>query len=127
MPALSIRLLARATLPMLLAGCGLLSRRSSTAPPDPVVDSRIRVEVEQRIAAEPSLSTGHIRVEVRGATVLLHGSVQGIGAWQCAITTAGLASGVSSVVDYLVLERGPRDVRCLAPRPGGGEVGAARP
>jgi hypothetical protein len=73
--------------------------------------------VEARLAGEPSLTPGQVRVRVDGRTVHLHGNVQGIGAWQCAITNAGLVEGVSSVVDYLVLERGPRDVRCLAPRP----------
>jgi hypothetical protein len=61
-------------------------------------------------------------VDVTGGTVLLYGSVEGIGAWQCALTNAGLAAGVKTVVDYLVLERGPQEVRCLAPRPDTGVV-----
>jgi osmotically-inducible protein OsmY len=73
--------------------------------------------VAARIAAEPSLDSESIRVDVEGGTVMLHGSVRGMGAWQCAITNAGLVQGVRSVVDYLVLERGERNVQCLAPRP----------
>lgn len=96
-------------------GCGLLGR--SAPPLDRSQDTRIRQEVEARLAQEPSLTPGQVRVEVEGRSVRLHGNVQGIGAWQCAITNAGLVEGVASVVDYLVLERGPRDVRCLAPRP----------
>lgn len=80
-------------------------------------DGRIYSEVTTRLAAEPSLQAEAIRVEVVGRMVMLHGAVQGIGAWQCAITNAELVPGVTSVVDYLVIERGARDVRCLAPRP----------
>lgn len=104
-----------------LAACGGL-RRPAPAP-DPVLQERIRSEVAARLAREPALAEDAIRVEVRGTTVLLHGSVHGLGAWQCALTNAGLVEGVTSVVDFLTLERGPRDVRCLAPRPeprGGG-------
>lgn len=103
-----------AVLPLLLAGCGL--GRRAVVPPDPALDQRIQREVAARLAAEPSLGAGAIRVEVSGATVLLHGSVHGLGAWQCALTNAGLVAGVRTVVDYLVLERGPRDAHCLAPR-----------
>jgi hypothetical protein len=107
---------AVALLPILtLAACGGL-RRPAPAP-DPALEARIRSAVEARLAAEPSLADGSIRVEVRGTTVLLHGSVNGIGAWQCALSNAGLTPGVTSVVDFLTLERGPRDVHCLAPRP----------
>lgn len=70
-----------------------------------------------RIAAEPSLDSEAIRVVVEGRMVMLHGAVRGIGAWQCAIANAELVPGVQSVVDYLVIERGAREVRCLAPRP----------
>jgi osmotically-inducible protein OsmY len=80
-------------------------------------DERIRQEVSARLAAEPSLDATNLRVEVDGGVVLLHGGVSGMGAWQCAISTSGLVRGVRSVVDYLVIGRGPRDVRCLAPRP----------
>ena len=103
-----------------LAGCSIIRR------PGPVVDSsqdpRIEQEVRARLAAEPSLAANGIRVEVNGGVVLLHGGVSGIGAWQCAIATSGLVPGVRTVVDYLVIERGPRDVRCLAPRPDSGVV-----
>ena len=97
------------------AGCGLLGR--SSPPVDRSQDERIRQEVTARLAAEPSLDATNLRVEVDGGVVLLHGGVSGMGAWQCAISTSGLVRGVRSVVDYLVIGRGPRDVRCLAPRP----------
>lgn len=106
---------ATIALPSLLAaGCG---PRQPPPPVDRSQDERIRGEVAARIGEEPSLDTGSIRVVVEGAMVMLHGSVQGIGAWQCAIANAELVPGVRSVVDYLVIERGERDVRCLAPRP----------
>ena len=98
------------------AGCAALRR------PDPPVDRsedpRILQSVEERIAREPSLDEGRIRVQVDGRIVLLYGSVDGIGAWQCAIRTAQLVAGVSTVVDYLVIERGPARVVCL----GGGHL-----
>jgi hypothetical protein len=102
------------------AGCSFLRR------PDPPLDRsqdpRIGQEVRARLAAEPSLAAGSIRVEVDAGVVLLHGGVDGIGAWQCAIATSELVPGVRSVVDYLVIGRGPRDIRCLAPRPESGVV-----
>jgi osmotically-inducible protein OsmY len=70
-------------------------------------------EVEARLAREPSIDAASVRVEVDGAIVILHGSVRGLAAWQCAIRTAQLAEGVRSVVDYLVIERGPREITCL--------------
>jgi hypothetical protein len=106
--------------PLAMAGCGL--RRAAAVPANPALDGRIRSEVAARLAAEPSIGAGKIRVDVRGGAVLLYGSVEGMGAWQCAITNAGLAAGVTTVVDYLVLERGPQEVRCLAPRPDTGVV-----
>lgn len=102
---------------MLLAlaaeGCASLRRPLPTV--DRTQDERIRGEVERRLAAEPDLGAGALRVEVDGGIVLLHGSVAGIAAWKCAIRNAELVEGVRSVVDYLVLERGPREIRCLAP------------
>lgn len=96
-----------------LMGCSALRR------PEPVVDrsqdDRILGEVESRIAAEPGIGPG-LRVEVDGGVVLLYGSVEGLGAWNCAIRNAQLVDDVRSVVDYLVLERGPRDITCHAPR-----------
>ncbi|HET7274816.1 MAG TPA: BON domain-containing protein [Longimicrobiaceae bacterium] len=108
---------AGVVLVLLLAasGCGLIGR--SSPPPDRSEDPRIKGQVEARIAAEPSLEASQIRVEVDAGTVMLHGTTAGIGAMQCAIATAGLVEGVSTVVNYLVLQRGPRDVTCLAPRP----------
>ena len=98
-----------------VGGCGLVGR--SAPPVDRSQDARIAQEVQARLAGEPSIGPGNIRVDVDGGVVMLHGSVRGIGAWQCAVTNGGLVRGVSSVADYLVIERGPRDVQCVAPRP----------
>jgi hypothetical protein len=98
-----------------LAGCGFARRPSFVA--DRSDDGRIQREVQTRMGGEPSIDGGNVRVSVDGGVVALHGSVKGIGAWQCAIATSELVRGVRSVVDYLVIERGPRDVRCLSPRP----------
>lgn len=103
------------SLALALGGCGLLGR--SRAPVDRSHDARIAREVEARLAGEPSIGPGSIRVAVEGGVVMLHGSVRGIGAWQCAITNGGLVNGVRTVADFLVIERGPRDVTCIAPRP----------
>jgi osmotically-inducible protein OsmY len=108
-----------------MAGCG--PRRVPIASVNPALDGRIRSEVAARLAAEPSIGAGKVRVDVRGGTVILYGSVAGMGAWRCAMTNAGLAAGVTTVVDYLVLERGPREVRCLAPRPDTGSVAGLSP
>ncbi|HEX5521674.1 MAG TPA: BON domain-containing protein [Longimicrobiaceae bacterium] len=98
---------------------GVLGACSSALPPppapDPAADARIEREVEARLAAEPSIPPGSIRVEVVGGDVRLHGGVNGIGAWQCALRNAALVEGVHTVIDYLILGRGPREVRCLAP------------
>lgn len=98
-----------------LASCGVLGRR---VPPEatPVELQAIEREVAARLAAEPSIGPGRVRVELYGRTVGLYGSVRGIGALQCAIRNAELVSGVRNVADFLVLETGPREVRCLAPR-----------
>ena len=109
---------AGAALALLLAlpGCGLLGRDRPTFTLSPEETARIRGEVEARLAAEPSIGAGRVRVEVTGSTVALHGTVEGLGALQCAIANAGLVRGVDNVVDLMVLRPGPRDVRCLAPR-----------
>lgn len=101
------------TLLVALIGCS----GRATYTPDRSQDGRIQQEVTARLAAEPALRPNSIRVEVDGGTVMLHGAVRGIGEWQCAITNAELVSGVTSVADFLVLERGARSVECLAPRP----------
>jgi hypothetical protein len=102
------------SLSLAAGACGL---RRPPAPIDRSQDSRIGAEVAARLGAEPSIDAASIRVVAEGGMVMLHGSVRGIGAWQCAITNAELVPGVQSVVDYLVIERGERDVTCLAPRP----------
>lgn len=105
----------------ILTGCSVLGLGG--APVDPQVevrrtaeDSRIRQDVERRLAAEPSIGAAQIRVVVTGGEVQLHGSVAGFGALQCAMTNAELVPGVVLVIDFLVLEPGPRSVRCLATR-----------
>jgi hypothetical protein len=112
------------TLP-LLAGCALLGRERPEPPEQAAarveLEARIRVEVEARLAHEPSLAAGSLRVEVNRTDVHLHGSVAGYGAMRCALATAGLARGVTLVVDYLVILPGPGEVHCLAPRVFGAE------
>lgn len=97
-----------------LAGCSSLRRPGPTI--DTTQDPRIIQEVQARLAAEPVIDASHIRVDARGGVVMLYGSVAGLGQWQCAIRNAELVPGVATVVDYLVLERGPREVDCQAPR-----------
>jgi hypothetical protein len=104
-----------------LAGCSLLRRGEDRESPAVLQarvadDARIRQEVEARLAAEPSIGPGRVRVMVERAEVQLHGSVEGFGALQCALRNAGLARGVGLVIDLLILESGPREVTCLAPR-----------
>lgn len=96
-------------------GCALLGG-SPGPPPDPVRDVRIRDRVQERIRAEPSLAASAIRVVVDNGYVQLHGTVAGMGAWECALTNVSLVPEVNSVIDFLVLEAGPREVPCLAVR-----------
>ena len=113
-PVPSVNAVALLLLVALLGGCGTLRR------PGPAVDrsedDRITRDVAARIAAEPALAAREIRVEVDGRVVVLYGNVQGMGEWNCALRNAGLVPGVNSVVDYLLIERGPREIDCLAPR-----------
>src|SRR5690606_24997912 len=71
-------------------------------------------EVRGRLESEPALDADRVRVEVDGAIVRLYGSVDGIARWRCMIRNAELVDGVITVVDYLVIERGPRESPCLA-------------
>lgn len=109
-----------ALLLLLLGGCAFFGGGSRESPEvvrlREVEDTRIRTEVEARLAAEPSVRSGQVRVEVRAGEVELHGAVFGFGALQCALRNAGLTPGVRLVIDMLVLESGPADVQCLAPR-----------
>jgi len=112
---------ACAAIAVSLGGCALFG--GGDPPPTPAEiaartenSERIRREVEARLAAEPSIGPGRVRVEVQGADVSLHGPVAGLGALRCAISNADLVRGVSTVVDKMVLEPGPSTVRCLAPR-----------
>ena len=98
------------------AGCGVLGRERPGVQVNPAEQARIRREVEARLAAEPSIEAARVRVAVDGATVSLYGAIRGFGALQCAIANAELVPGVQNVADFLVLERGPLEVRCLAPR-----------
>jgi hypothetical protein len=103
-----------------LSGCGLLGREPRETPEARQLrqadETRIRQEIEARLAAEPSLGAGRIRVVVSGGDVQLHGSVVGFGALQCALANAELTPGVRLVIDQMELLPGPREVRCLAPR-----------
>lgn len=112
---------AAAVLAPLLGSCGFLGGRVPVETPEAAVvrvaqEDRIRADVRARLAHEPSIDAGHVRVEVVGTDVHLHGTVSGYGALRCAIGTAGLTPGVSLVVDYLVVQPGPAEVVCLAPR-----------
>lgn len=93
----------------LAAGCGL---RRPAPMPDRSRDAAIEQAVERRLAAEPALDSEALRVEVDGGVVLLYGSVRGLGAWRCALRAAELVPDVRSVVDYLTLEPGPRELSC---------------
>ena len=104
----------------MLAGCALAGGGGDSpalVAQRTALDERIRGEVEARLAAEPSIGGGRVRVVVEGGEVQLHGSVAGFGALRCAETNAELTRGVVLVMDFLVLEPGPRVVRCVAPRP----------
>jgi osmotically-inducible protein OsmY len=79
-------------------------------------DARIQREVEARLAAEPIIGPGRVRVAVDSGEVGLFGAVSGLGALRCAERNAELVRGVRLVIDQLVLDPGPRDARCLAPR-----------
>ena len=102
------------------AGCSLLNKKPKDTPADIAAraaeDARILREVEARLAAEPSIGPGRVRVAVERGEVGLFGSVAGFGALRCAERNAELVRGVRLVIDQLVLDPGPRDVRCLAPR-----------
>lgn len=107
------RLFLAWTLLFPVAGCSLLGRPSPV--PDRSQDARIQQEVRSRLQREPTLDAALLRVEVDASTVRLYGSVRGLAAWKCALRNADLVQGVTGVVDFLVLERGPRDAPCLAP------------
>lgn len=111
---------AAAWLALAAGGCGLLGGEPRETPEARQLreagDARIRQEIEARLAAEPSLGAGRVRVVVVGGEAQLHGSVEGFGALQCALANAELTPGVRLVIDSLELLPGPREVRCLAPR-----------
>lgn len=105
----------------LVQGCALLGGGPPAETPAQtqerqVQEESIRREVEARLAAEPSIGAGRIRAVVNRGDVHLHGAAPGFGALQCALANAGLVPGVRLVVDYMVLQPGPRSVTCLAPR-----------
>jgi hypothetical protein len=102
---------------LMLAGAhGCAPRRDPVDVPDPVTDQRILRELEARLASEPAVDAERIRVGVEAARVRLYGSVDGIGAWNCALRNAWLVPGVEGVADFLLIERGPPEVTCLAVR-----------
>lgn len=108
----------------LLGACSVLGIGGGPPPETPqqaaartADEGRIQREVEARLAAEPSIGAGRVRVMVeRGGEVGLHGAVNGFGALRCAIRNAELVRGVRLVIDHMVLEPGPSTVQCLAPR-----------
>lgn len=95
-------------------GCGVLPR--GPVPVDRTGDPAIVSALEARLAAEPALDASLFRVESSGGIVLLYGTVSGLGQWNCALRSAHLVEGVVTVVDYLVIERGPREAACAASR-----------
>ncbi|HEU0015176.1 MAG TPA: BON domain-containing protein [Longimicrobium sp.] len=104
-----------------LGACGVLGGGRPAETPQQAAareeaDARIRREVEARLAAEPAVGAGRIRVDVVRGEVRLHGTAPGFGALRCAIRNAELTPGVQLVIDFLVLEPGPSTVRCIAPR-----------
>jgi hypothetical protein len=101
---------------LLVAVVGCAQRREPVEMPNAGVDRRIQAELRQRLEAEPAVNGAQVRVEVEAARVRLYGSVAGIGAWNCALRNAWLVQGVEGVADFLVIERGPAEVRCLAVR-----------
>ena len=109
-----LRALLTAILILSMTACGALRREPPIV--DRSRDSQIIRDVQARLTAEPAIDASRIRVEADGGLVLLYGSVDGMGQWHCAIRNAQLVDGVRSVVDYLVIERGPRDIVCGAPR-----------
>lgn len=105
----------------LVSGCSFFGGGEPAPTPQVIAqraadDVRIQREVESRLAAEPSVGPGRIRVVVQGGEVQLHGSVAGLGAHRCAEANAELTPGVALVIDFLVLQPGPATARCLAPR-----------
>ena len=111
---------AAAALPV-LGACSLLKHPARESPVQLAAreaeNARIQREVEARLAAEPTIGAGRVRVEVSATgEVALFGAVSGLGALRCAERNAELVRGVRLVIDQLVLDPGPRDVRCLAPR-----------
>lgn len=110
------------------AGCGLLNKKPKDTPAQVAAreaeDARILREVEARLAAEPSIGPGRVRVAVERGEVGLFGSVAGFGALRCAERNAELVRGVRLVIDQLVLDPGPKDVRCLAPRGASALIGS---
>lgn len=114
------RAAAAVALAAAMAGCAFLKKTPADTPAQIAAraseDARIQREVEARLSAEPSIGAGRVRVEVQRGEVTLFGGVVGLGALRCAERNAGLVRGVRLVIDQLVLDPGPRDARCLAPR-----------
>ena len=102
-------------------GCGMLGGGAHAETPQEQADrvsreGRMTAEVLARLAAEPAVDAGGIRPQVVRDEIHLHGTVRGFGALQCALANAELVAGVRLVVDYLVMQPGPSQVQCLAPR-----------
>ncbi len=111
---------AAVALPALASACSFFQHKVAETPAQVAArqgeDARIQREVEARLAAEPIIGPGRVRVAVDSGEVGLFGAVSGLGALRCAERNAELVRGVRLVIDQLVLDPGPKEARCLAPR-----------
>ncbi|MDB4950330.1 MAG: hypothetical protein JWM27_2979 [Gemmatimonadetes bacterium] len=112
-----------------LGGCALFGGGKKESPQaiaqKAAEDTRIRGEVEGRVAAEPSLSAARLRVDVHDREVSLYGSVAGMGALHCATANAELVQGVRLVIDHTELLPGPATAPCRSPRVFGARASGA--
>lgn len=112
---------AAVIIPVLAGACSLFQHEAKETPMQVAAresaNQRIQREVEARLAAEPSIGAGKVRVAVEGAgEVSLFGAVSGLGALRCAERNTELVHGVRLLIDQLVLDPGPKEARCLSPR-----------
>lgn len=114
------RTVAVAALGLFASGCGIFNRTVRETPAQlaerTATEERIALAVAARIAAEPALEGARVRVAVDGTEVALYGSVPGLGPLSCAVTNAQLVPGVTLVIDHMVLDPGPPEAPCIAPR-----------
>lgn len=105
---------------LVASGCSVFNRTVRETPAElaerTATEERIALAVAARIAAEPALEGARVRVAVDGTEVALYGSVPGLGPLSCAISNAQLVPGVTLVIDHMVLDPGPPEAPCVAPR-----------